>query len=446
VSAPTAAPRRASPAHPLPLGPDGRASAPAAYLAALAPGPGLDVEAWVRPRDRAGWGDVVYHCSARGAYRLSLDPVGSVGFAPGLPRSCVMVPRMEGFPADALTVELIHCPFRAGNGSTLLSYAATGEAGWCDFAVHETGAEGIVVTVAGHAVATGIHHDYAQWQRLAITWRSDTGELVLYRDDRDATIAAAMAGAPAPPLGPPRFRANVARGQRLADGGSLVIGQAQARRADPASFPPERAYAGSVREARLWRGALGAEALEALGGAVLRGDESCLVADWRFTQLALECGEALNACGTERNLALLSGPMLRAGVRDVRAYRLVGAAGGQAVASRTWLPALRWSRVALRHDGSAPPELWVDDEPADAAALDPLRAPRAEAQGFHVGPLEHAHVAEVRVTPRRASGHATTSAHYPGTLTANGLLEDISGNGLHLPLHGRVAPRRLTAG
>lgn len=444
MSAPAAALCRASPAHPLGLGPGGRASAPAAYLRALAPGAALTVEAWVRPRDRAGWGDLVYHASARGAYRLSLDPVGSVRFAPGLPRSAVMVPRMEGFPADALTVEIIHCPFRAGNGATLLSYAATARTGWRDFAVHETGAEGIVVTVNGHAVPTGIHHDYAQWQRLAITWRGDTGELVVYRDDRDATIAAAMAGAPAPPLGPPRFSAIVARGERLADGGSLVIGQAQARAADPASFPAERAYAGSVREARLWNAALGAGALQAPGGAGLRGDEPGLVAGWRFSQLALECGEALNACGTERNLALLSGPMLRADVCDVRGYRVVGAAGGRAVATRDWIPALRWSHLALRHTAGAAPELWIDGERADDAPLDPLRAPKAEAQGFHVGPLEHAQVADVRVL--RGADGASPAAHYPGTLTADGLLEDAGGNGLHLPIHGRVVPRGAPPG
>lgn len=399
----------------------------AAQLAAIAPRGDFTAEAWVRPTISTTLGDVVVHDSAHARYALQLDPLGSLQFRAGLPRSFMMVPYFEGFPAARWTIELALCPFRANRASTLLSYTLPGDSRPA-LAIFEERDRGLVVRIGDDELATRRYMDYCQWQHLALTWDAETGALAMFHDDRDRTVAAVLDPAISASLGEPVFHGHVARGHRVRDGGFLVLGMDQRRAGDIAAFAPETAFFGFMSRIRIWDHVRARRDLEADQGRWLRGDEPGLVACYRFSALAAARGESVNACANDRNIGQLGNAGAEPVIHDRHHFRAVLTVRDAAIATGPVLTAGRWARIAGGvRDGKL--ELDIDGRREPAAPLPSRLLARDVGRVFRIGPVPAGLIAGVRL---RTGAHVL--ACYDQGVTSAGELLDSSGNGHHLAL------------
>ncbi len=449
------------------------------HLDDLLPPGALTVDARVRPTLATDRADIFTHDCATGRARLLLDPLGSLAFRGGLPRTWLMTPYFEGFPASAFTIELSICPFRGQRSSTLLSYSSGADSQSSDrtpdLLIEERPASGIVVSIGRESVATGLYFDYCQWQHLAVSWSSESGELTIYRDDRDKTVATVLDPRIDIRMTAPAFRGTLARGHRLPADGSLVIGQRQQRRADIAAFDPMAAYVGYLAGARIWDHVRGLDAINADRDRWLTGTEPGLAAAYAFSHLAASCAEALNLCSDDRNIGQLGGVGADELLHDRRWFRVIAHAGGAGVASAPVIRADRWSAVTMTATRRRLPRadetetrvgVFVDGEELTLRPL-PARWWRWETERTcRIGPVAHGQLHDVRVWSTRRSGdeirrdrdarlrtpQPDLRACYIGELDDRGRVIDRSGHDRHLvmrdgltlaPLAG--AARRISA-
>ncbi|KMY85549.1 hypothetical protein BUMB_03329c [Candidatus Paraburkholderia calva] len=423
----------AAPANAFRLGPLAQAEVDPLLLAQLT-APTVSLSAWLRLSSRLSVADVVSYRSAWGAFGLHLDPIGSVAFAGGKPRPWVMVPRFSGFPERALTLEWLLCPARAHSRTTLVSYLP-GNGRACALSVQNRGTEGLVLSINGRELNTGVYLDFHQWQYVAVTWRSSDGRACLYKENGVAAIVAQAEGRTVG-YGAPVFTGTVAAGEQLSDGGCLVIGQECAVLGTLADLVPDAGLVGALRSVRLWSVAHELGDLNHYKRDWLVGDEPGLVACWYFTRRSLEMGECVNACSSTTNVGLLGG-LTVAALRDVDSYQVLLNSAGQTMASRVLLLPRRWQHVAASCRGWAVGAPFVDKLLIDGVQvpLEPLAPNDAPppAPHFRVGPLANSLMADLRIC-MLAEGELL--AHYTGELTPDGQLHDVSGNGFDLRVGG----------
>lgn len=334
--------------------------------AALGAQPPARVAATFRARPRTDVARLLDVRTARACCTLLLDPVGSLPFSGGKPLRWLMTAPLPDWPRDRFAVELELCPLRGSSAPTLVSYAVAGAP---PFVLREQAPGGLVVELGGRAVATGIHLDYAQWQRIAVSWDAGARRLRLHKDDGPARVAAEGAGRPPAPLGPPLFEAILPADAGVAAGGTLVVGQRQERPGVPADFAAGRDFRGALAEVRVW----GARPdFAAPASREPAEDDPALFARWRFSALATALGEALASPSSPP--ALLGG-FHAAELRDVARLRAVGGDARRAAATAPAIPCdsrertieLVLPEASLLLDGAALPSAPLD--PADA--LDP---------------------------------------------------------------------------
>lgn len=353
--------------------PSGYARVPPTKLKAFALQSGLTIESWIRPVGGTNGVDIFVHASSRSRYQLSLDEIGSLLFDGCKPRKWMMVQDFADFPTTELTVEFLVCPFRGNSQSTLVSYVTGHSEVTCNFAVIEYAQDGLTVVINDQRLASGVHLDYAQWQRIAVTWNSQTGQLAIYKDDGPRVIVAeGRDRSEIVPFGPPVFIGTLAQGAQLVNGGCLVFGQSQTRSGDILGFSMQAAYVGGMGEVRLWRQALDQTALNAAKGYWLSGDEPGLVGCWRFTGLGLSTGECPNMCASG-NDGVLGGFPVHLGVKDVIGYRILGINGRLACLSQVVIPAGKWHHLAMVVPEAPPnsrePQLFIDGQPVATRPL-----------------------------------------------------------------------------
>ncbi len=398
--------------------------------------PAVSFDAWLRPLARLTVAEVLSYRSAWGRYGLHLDPIGSLAFAPGKPHKWVMVQKFKAFPTEEFTLEAVLCPYRVNSCSTILSYAGARTSTACDVLLQYRGTEGLVLSINGRKIVTGLHLDFHRWQHIALTWRSSDGRVCLYKEDGTAAIEA-MAEGRTVDYGPPVFTGSLAAGERLVDGGSLVIGQEQGTPGVLADFVPDAEFIGGLRMVRLWNRAHDLDALNRHKSDWLSGDEPGLIGCWYFTRRALEIGECLNACSSTDNIGLLGG-LTAAALRDVQLYRPLVIAAGQTVAGRLPLTAQRWQHVTVtcRAQMVGPPvesSLEIDGIPVPVWPVTAADAPPPQPPHFRIGPMTKSLMAELRL---RQSDNGALLAHYTGDLTPDGRLQDQSGHGFDLTITG----------
>lgn len=424
------------------LGPLARADVDPLLLQQLA-SQAVNLNAWLRVSPRLSEANVVSYRSAWGAFGLHLNPIGSILFATGKPHRWVMVPRFSGFPEQALTFEWLLCPARAHSRTTLVSYLHEGNGRSCKLSVQNRGTEGLVLSINGQELATGIHLDFHQWQYVAITWRSSDGQACLYKENGVAAIAAQAEGHTVK-YGVPAFTGTIAAGTRLNDGGCLVIGQELAAPGTLADFVPNTGLVGALRSVRLWGAAHELEDLNRYKLDWLVGDEPGLVACWYFTRRSLEMGECVNSCSSTKNVGVLGG-LTVAALRDVYSYQVLLNSAGQLMASRTPLLSRKWQHVAASCRGrmdDAPfaGHLFIDGLPVPLEPLELNDVP-PPASHFCIGPLENSLMADLRIC---APAEDKLLAHYTGELTPEGQLRDQSGNGFNLRVNGEFKLETLS--
>lgn len=339
---------------------------PPAKLKAFALQSAFTIESWVRPVGGTNTLDLFAYASSRGRYQLSLDAIGSVFFDGRKPRKWMMVEKFVDFPVTELTLEFLICPFRGNSHTTLVSYVTGRPQANCDFAVREYGQEGLTIVINDQHIASGIHLDYAQWQRLAVTWESKTGQVKIYKDDGPTVIATEGKGCETiVPFGSPVFIGTLAPNSQLASGGNLVFGQGQTRPGDILGFPMQEAFVGGLSEVRLWRQVLDQTSLNAIKGCWLAGNEPGLVGCWRFTGLALSSGECDNICQSGNN-GVLGGFPTHLGVKDVIGYRVLGLLGRLGCLSQAVISAGKWCHLAMvAPEGSLntnKPQLFINSQ------------------------------------------------------------------------------------
>lgn len=331
---------------------NGTAIGQVARLRSVTPRGDFAIEAELEVPELAPELEVIALQSVWGRYRLWVDPIGSMACHAVRPRSWLSVPYFREFPARAWTFEWVLCPSRGPSRPTLLSYRSRGRRDEIDLAVYERPAAGLVVAEGEREHETGVTLDYNQWQHVALAWRGDTGEAALYKDDGEASIAAALFGEPVR-YGPPRWEGRIAAGAAFADEGCLVIGQDPPRAGDLAAGELSHAFAGALLGVTLWDRALTSEQLDGRRGLLPSGGEPGLVSAWRFTQRGIDLGEPLAISSGPPSACLLGGtPIPR--VRDARSGRLVFQVGGAAVSSVHPIPFGRPIRIrAVCRAGSA---------------------------------------------------------------------------------------------
>ncbi|PPK65220.1 hypothetical protein V5P93_003658 [Actinokineospora auranticolor] len=376
-------------------------------LAALAVDARVTAEVRLRPHTSVV--PVVEYRSARGRYGLLLDPVGALPFLRAKPRQWVMAQNLADFPPRAFTAVFDLCPLRGDADIVLFSYAVPGDG--TVLALRERLDGGLTLEVAGERVSFGKSLDYAQWQRLAVSWDATTGETLLYQDDGIARVTAEAEGRSPSPLADPIARQVVARGARLPGGGAFAVGQYQGQPGDPGLFDLGRGLRGSVAEVDLWADAAGPTRRPEWTGTPTPG----AVARWRFTATGLRTQETPGAA-----TAYLGG-FGPDDLRDVRAYRVIVTWGGRAWGARTLLPV----GGAHRLECASAPELLVDGRPVPLDPVDAADLGRPEVPGFRIGPLQD--VAEVRLHHDGRLHRSFASARRQGDL-----LPDLTGHGRHL--------------
>jgi hypothetical protein len=392
----------------------GTAIAGVAQLDRLAMPPS-EVLARLLPEPRCELQTIVEQRTARGRYAVLLDPFGSVPFRPGKPRRWLATAPLEGWPARAFAVELELCPMRGNSETTLFSYA--NPAGQ-PFVLCERAEGGLTIELGGESVSSGIHLDYAQWQRIAVAWDERTATVRLYKDDGPARVTAEAEGRSPAPLGAPVFERALTVDAALAAGGTLVLGQRQRRSGVIGDFPLDRSFLGAVAELRVWRG------LPDFSSPELRvpdEGESALVGRWRFSALGLELGEAV---ATILSPAALIGGFAPGELRDVRRARLLVTDGRVAVASGPLIAMGREHRleVSLR-DGLA---VRLDGRTLQCSRIEPTDVLRGDRRGLRVG--VPGLVSELRLS----GADGRTLAHYRRDPSNERIAEDLSGNGLDL--------------
>ena len=133
---------------------------------------------------------------------------------------------VSNFPSNAFTFESWFKT--SGSGDGLISYATASE----DNEVLLLNQENLTLQIGGNSVATGINIADGDWHHVAWTWDSASGATKVFID------------------GVEKFSGTLAQGHSIENGGSLVIGQEQDGVGD--GFDPAQAYAGEVRDIRLW--------------------------------------------------------------------------------------------------------------------------------------------------------------------------------------------------
>ncbi|MCC0178532.1 hypothetical protein I4641_16270 [Waterburya agarophytonicola K14] len=343
-------------------------------LKALVLKSGFTIESWIKPNGGINSLDIFGCASSRGRYQLSLDAIGSVFFDGRKPRKWMMVENFVDFPVTELTLEFLICPFRGNSQTTLVSYVTDRSDANCEFAVKEDGCHGLTITIGDQHLASGINMDYSQWQRIAITWESKTGQIEIYKDDGSKVIAVeGKNDGTIVPFGSPVFVGTLAPNTQLASGGFLVFGQGQTRPGDVLGFPMPEGFVGGFSEVRLWRCILNQTTLNTLKGCWLTGDEPGLVGCWRFTGLALSTGECRNICQTG-NDGVLGGFRSDLGVKDILGYRVLGVAGQLAYLSTAVVPAGKWCHLTMVvPEGSlntANPQLFINSQQVITSQVD----------------------------------------------------------------------------
>lgn len=352
--------------------------------------PPFTIESWVRPLGGTNSTDIFVHASSRSRYQLSLNAIGSLFFDGRKPRKWIMVQEFADFPATELTLEFLVCPFRGNSQTTLVSYATGNPEIKCDFAVKEYGHNGLSIVINDQCIASGIHMDYAQWQRIAITWESKTGRVAIYKDDGPKVIAAeGKEPLTIVPFGTSVFSGTLAPGAKIAPDGCLVLGQAQTRPGDILEFSMQEAYVGGLGEVRLWRKALEQTSLNAVKGKWLKGNELGILGCWRFTDLSLNTGECYNICKSGNN-AVLGGFPTSLGVKDVIGYQVLGLVGGLAYLSQAIISTGEWCHLAMVAPeaplNSSEPQLFVNAQQVETRQVASEYLPLSEMGQSGIGP------------------------------------------------------------
>lgn len=375
------------------------AEADVADLARFALGdrPEFTVELRLRPRSEVV--PLIEHRSARDQYGLLLDPLGALHFRTRKPRQWMLAQQLRAFPTRAFTAVLDLCPLRGDAETTLFSYAVP-EAGTV-LALREQRAGGLTLDIAGEQVSFEVFLDYAQWQRLAVTWDSVTGQARLYQDDNPARVTAEATGKPLPPLDFPVSTRTAARGAELPPGGSLVVGQYQGAPGVLGEFDLRRGLRGSVSEVDLWADGDGPANRPQWTSRPSPG----AVGRWRFTAGGLAVGETPGSSGAASPAHL--GGFGPGELRDVRAYRVVAVLGNRAWTSRSALPVGGTHRIEMRGTGGDP-ELLVDGAPLALDPLDPRDLRCFDAPRFRIGPVQD--VTRVRLDRGGEKAHEFVTA------------------------------------
>ncbi|NUM46515.1 MAG: PASTA domain-containing protein [Anaerolineales bacterium] len=160
------------------------------------------------------------------------------------------------FPETELTFE---CWVRSGNRSkagTLISYANA----QTDDAFLVLDLRNVKPTVNQEGQQSGVAFNDGKWHHLAVTWRSTTGRMVLYKDGESV------------------YEAELSKGRPILNGGSIVLGQEQD--AVLARFDPSQGFKGEMAEVRLWNKVRGVTELRGTMKTRLAGDEDGLVGYW----------------------------------------------------------------------------------------------------------------------------------------------------------------------
>ncbi len=165
---------------------------------------------------------------------------------------------VSNFPSNAFTFESWFKT--SGSGDGLISYATASE----DNEVLLLNQENLTLQIGGNSVATGINIADGDWHHVAWTWDSASGATKVFID------------------GVEKFSGTLAQGHSIENGGSLVIGQEQDGVGD--GFDPAQAYAGEVRDIRLWDTNRTQADIDSQKNEVLDGSESNLVSNFTIKE------------------------------------------------------------------------------------------------------------------------------------------------------------------
>ena len=166
----------------------------------------------------------------------------------------------NSFPKKEITVELwISSNDQEKQGSPF-SYAVP--SGDNEFLLYDS--KNLEVEIKNEPKVSGISYNDGHWHHCAATWRSDTGEVTVFKDGQKV------------------FSTIMAKGKTLDNGGSLVLGQDQDNVGG--GFDVNQAFKGWMREVRIWDKVRSPEEILGDMGCSLTGNEPGLVAYYPLTE------------------------------------------------------------------------------------------------------------------------------------------------------------------
>jgi hypothetical protein len=166
----------------------------------------------------------------------------------------------KNFPATEITAEIwINTDDKQKKG-TPISYAVPGEDN--EFILFDY--KNMAPNIKREEKYSGIAFNDGHWHHCAVTWRSDTGELILFKDGQKV------------------WSHSYAKGKSLNNGGSLIFAQEQD--SVGGSFDVNQAFKGWMREVRIWNKVRSEAEIKADMSRSLTGNESGLVGYWPLTE------------------------------------------------------------------------------------------------------------------------------------------------------------------
>ena len=169
------------------------------------------------------------------------------------------------FPTEEFTIEGRFKRSSNNDGNPLFSYATSRHDN--EFLVSEN-AENlnkIIFYVQGQIYETDINITDNKWHDWAFSWRNSDGEFKIYLDGEEV------------------YRNNVAVGQSLNPGGTLILGQEQDFVGG--GFASNDTYNGQIEEVRIWNEVRTEAEIQANLDSQLIGDETDLVGYWNFKDI-----------------------------------------------------------------------------------------------------------------------------------------------------------------
>jgi Pentaxin family/Concanavalin A-like lectin/glucanases superfamily len=191
---------------------------------------------------------------------MTSDQRNNAAYFDGTMSNYIICNPFNSFPKKEITVELWISSNDQQKYGSPFSYAVP--SGDNEFLLYDS--KKLEIDIKNELKVSGISYNDGLWHHCAATWRSDTGEVTLFKDGQKV------------------FSTIMAKGKTLDNGGSLVLGQDQDKVGG--AFDVNQAFKGWMREVRIWDKIRSPEEIRGDMGRSLTGKESGLVAYYPLSE------------------------------------------------------------------------------------------------------------------------------------------------------------------